>query len=63
MCGECARKRTHPQERLATFLLEKLTLQDNGCPLERHELLNHEWAWLGVIKSERLEVAKEESGK
>lgn len=39
-------------------LLEKVILQDNGCILERHELKNHEWAWLGIIKDERAACAK-----
>ena len=61
LCPGCAREAApHPQERLVAWLLGKLALQDNGCQLGRHDLLNHEWLWLGIVKEERLAVWKEE---
>lgn len=60
LCPACAKKKKHRQEPLVRFLLEKLSLQDNGCQLGRHELLNHEWPWLGIVKDERLKVWQEE---
>lgn len=63
MCPGCARSRIHPQEHLAVFLLQKLQMQDSGCQLDRHELLNYEWLWLGIVKDERARVWQEEATK
>ena len=38
-------------------------LADSGCPLGRHELRDHEWLMLGIIRSERDKIISEESKK
>lgn len=61
LCAECDKKKKHKAEPLAVFLLTKLNMQENGCPLDRHELLNHEWRLLSVIKDERRKAAEEDA--
>jgi hypothetical protein len=56
ICPACVHKKAIPHERLVLWLLGKLNMQDNGCPLGRHELKNHEWLWLGIIKDERFKI-------
>lgn len=60
LCAECAKKKKHKAEPLIRFLLDKIAMQDNGCPLGRHELRNYEWLWLGTVKDERMKVWQEE---
>jgi len=59
-CGKCARKKKNKAEPLAVYLLDKLGMQDAGCPLGRHDLKNHEWQLLGILKNERQLVWNEE---
>ena len=33
-------------------LLDWLALQNAGCRLDRHDLTNHEWHMLGIVRSE-----------
>ena len=40
-----------------------LSLQDAGCPIGRHELLNNEWQLLGLLKIEREIIGVEKHGK
>ena len=55
LCPTCPRgKQQHNP--LLTKLLEYLGLMDSGCPLGRHELTNHEWRMIGLLKNERAEL-------
>ena len=40
-----------------------LSLQDAGCPIERHELRDELWILLGVLKTEREIISIEKHGK
>ena len=44
-------------------LMYYLSLQDAGCPIGRHELLNNEWQLLGLLKIEREIIGVEKHGK
>ena len=44
-------------------LIEYLSLQDAGCPIQRHELVDREWQWLGTLKREREKITHEEVKK
>lgn len=59
MCPTCAQKHV----KLVAYLLDEITLIDNGRPPDRNDLRNYEWAWLGVIRDERMKVMKEEAEK
>ena len=50
-------------DRVIHRLIYYMALQDNGCPLERHELLDREWHMLGIVKSERDAIMMEEAKK
>lgn len=40
-----------------------MSLQNAGCQLERHDLTNHEWQMLGIVKSEFNLIGHEEREK
>lgn len=61
ICPACEWKQKIPHERLINWLLMKIIMQDNGCPLGRNELRNQEWIWLGIVKNERAMIAAEEA--
>lgn len=36
-----------------------LSLQDAGCPLQRHEMTNADWIRLGLLRAERSRLLAE----
>lgn len=52
LCPACPRKED-PQDPVLVRLVHFLGLQDSGCPIDRHELLDWEWQLLGHLKAER----------
>lgn len=42
-------------------LLGYAAMQAAGCPIGRHELANHEWIMLGIVKTEQERIAMEEA--
>jgi len=43
--------------------LDYMAMQDAGCPVDRHELLNEEWRVLGALKAERERMSAEKARK
>lgn len=57
-CPSCPRKRRTGDRRLDRFV-HYLQLLDAGCPVGRHELLDHEWQTVGRLMREREAIAAE----
>lgn len=57
ICSECGANIVNPY---LDYLLYYLTLQDAGCPIERHELTNEQWIDMLLVKSERNKFYREE---
>ena len=51
VCDECVWGKTIPD--LVLHLYDFLLLQDGGCPIGRHELLDWQWRMLGYMRSVR----------
>lgn len=50
VCGSCPHSKPRPRQ--VERLLHYVELQDNQCPLERHELLDEEWKSLNKLRAE-----------
>lgn len=63
LCPICpwGRELIEPMEmaRLSYFM----SLMDCGCPIERHELRNIEWRWLGIMRRERDRIFAEKAAE
>ncbi len=45
------------------MLLDKISMQNAGCQLDRNELRDQEWIMLGIIRSELNTIGMEEREK
>ena len=66
VCPQCLRNDVRENPYLDK-LIGFMNLQENGCPLGRHELRHYEWDHLAALKRERDEIiserAKERHGR
>jgi len=62
LCPNCPHSR-EIENPILQKLLRYRAMIDAGCPVERHELTNQEWIWLGLIRAESEKMSLKDAQK
>jgi len=63
ICATCPWGREFEHPLLMAKLVHFAALLDSGCPVERNELIDEEWHWLGVLRTQRANTKSTPSKK